>query len=70
MLSQNPIELRDSESLRFPMSVACYYLKTVAFAEAQFSVGLSLECIQRHLQKDNNLFFCQNKPYDMIPDCI
>ena len=55
MLSQNPIELRDNESLRFPLNVACYYLKTVAFAEAQFSVGLGLECIQRHLQKNNDL---------------
>ena len=55
MLSQNPIELRDSESLRFPMSVACYYLKTVAFAEAQLSVCLGLECIQRHLQNNNDL---------------
>ena len=45
------------------------HLKTVAFAEAQFGVRLRLECIQRHLQKDNNLFICQNKPYDMIPDC-
>ena len=49
------IELRENESLRFPLSVACYYLKTVAFAEAQFSVGLGLECIQRHLQNSNGL---------------
>ena len=59
MLSQSSIELRDIESLRFPMNVACcsnsYYLKTVAFAEAQFSVGLGLECIQRHLQNNNDL---------------
>ena len=46
------------------------HLKTVAFAEAQFGVRLRLECIQSHLQKDNHLFICQNKPYAMIPDCI
>ena len=28
------------------------YLKAVAFAEAQFSVCLGLECIKRHLQKN------------------